>query len=268
LPDNAWEDVQARLKVYDKGQNDKKRKRDEFKKEEFDARTHRKTTRTVSNGDLVQPVNEDGSVNVDTLPQYLVETEEFDRENYDELRDDAGVALLCHATSVNPANLQVLDDGAGVHKKKQALMPAVNLKEVTIEGYIAHLKALTKRESFTLSKFVYKHPSFFGALEFVFRHWKDYYQMIPGFVLYVYIITNRNPVFPLFYQTRRNGGTVAPGCELLCKYKPSVELPVLPDACIQVTIGSDMNDRLGSSEFRLIRNNGDMATPIDTLLQL
>ena len=246
----------------------KKRKRDEFKKEEFDARTHRKTTRTVSNGDLVQPVNEDGSVNVDTLPQYLVETEEFDRENYDELRDDAGVALLCHATSVNPANLQVLDDGAGVHEKKQALMPAVNLKEVTIEGYIAHLKALTKRESFTLSKFVYKHPSFFGALEFVFRHWRDYYQMIPGFVLYVYIITNRNPVFPLFYQTRSNGGIVTPGCELLCKYKPSVELPVLPDACIQVTIGSDMNDRLGSSEFILIRNNGDMETPIEIVLQL
>ena len=174
---------------------------------------------------------------------------------------------------MKPAYLQVLDDDAGINKDKQALMPAVNLKEETIKGYgsfhgIAHLRAMMQRKSFTLSENVYAHPSFFGSLEFVLRHWIEYYKMTPGSVVYVYLITNRNLVFPLFYQTRARGGTIGPGCELLCKYQPSVEKPVLPDACIQVTIGSDKKDRLGSSEFRLIRNNGDMATPIDTLLQL
>ena len=213
-------------------------------------------------------------MNVDTLSQYLAQTQEFAQtDHYGKLRNKNGVAIITHATSVKPAFLQVLDDDAGVHKEKQALMPAVNLKEETIKGYgsfdgIVHLKALRKRGSFTLSENIYAHPSFFGTLEFVLRHWKEYYKIAPGLVLYVYVITNCNPVFPLFYQTRADKGTIAPECELLCKYKPSVELPVLPDACIQVTIGSCTNDRLGSSEFRLIRNNGDMATPIDTLLQL
>ena len=78
--------------------------------------------------------------------------------------------------------------------------------------------------------------------------------MTPGFVLYVYVITNHNHVFPLFYQMRAGKGAIGPGCALLCKDKPWVEKPVLLDACIQVTIRSDIKDRLGSSEFRLIRD--------------
>jgi len=275
LPDDAREDVQARLKSYDKLRNDQSVKNAKRKMDEFDARTHRENTRMV-HGDFAQPVNEDGGVMVDTLLRYLVGCE-FTHMDYDELRDEAAVALICHCSSVSPAWFQVLDDG-GDHEGRKALMPAVNLKEVTIKGYtvpdygsfngIAHLKALTRRKTFTLSKFVYAHPSFFGALEFFFRHWRDFYKMTPGAVVYVYVITNRNCVFPLFYQTRIDSGAVGPGCELLCKYQPTVDSPVLPDACIQVTIGSNMKDRLGSSEFRLICNKGDMERQIDIVLLL
>jgi len=166
---------QARLKGYDKNLKDNsviaKRKRDEFKREEFDAKTHRENTPTV-HGEFAQPVNEDGGVMVDMLLRYLVGSE-FTHTDYDELRDEAAVALLCHCSSVSPAWFQVLDDG-GDHEGEKALMPAANLKEATIQGYtvagygsfngIAHLKALKERDSFTLSKFVYAHPSFFGRI--------------------------------------------------------------------------------------------------------
>ena len=211
-------------------------------------------------------------MNAVTLPQYVVQTQEFPEvDDYDELREANGVALVAHATSVEPLYLQVLD--AGVYKGKQAVMSASTLEKETIEGYesfagIAHLKALAPSKNFTLSSNVCAHPSILGTLEFILRHWKDYYKIALGLVLYVYVIKNRNPVFPLFYQTRSKSGSIGRGCKLLCKFQPSVEKPVLSDACIQVTIGSCTNDHLGSSEFRLIRNNRDMAYPIDILLQL
>ena len=47
LPDNDQENVQARLKGYDKKQNDKKVKNALRNRDEFDARTHRENIRTI-----------------------------------------------------------------------------------------------------------------------------------------------------------------------------------------------------------------------------
>ena len=57
-------------------------------------------------------------------------------------------------------------------------------------------------------------------------------------------------------------GGIAPHCALLTRYKGDPG-SCKPDACIEVTIGSDLADPIGSSMFRLIRNNGNMDEAIN-----
>jgi len=75
-----------------------------------------------------------------------------------------------------------------------------------------------------------------------------------GRVVYVYCIIEGNPVFDYFFQTRIGDGGIGQHCGLLCKYKGDPR-SVKPNACIQVTISADLDNPIGSSTFRLIRNN-------------
>ena len=85
--------------------------------------------------------------------------------------------------------------------------------------------------------------------------------------MYVYCIFKNNPTFLYFFQCRVNQdnglrGGIGQGCELLTRYKGDLG-SCKPDACIEVTIGSDPADQIGSSTFRLIRNNGNMDEEIN-----
>jgi len=143
---------------------------------------------------------------------------------------------------------------------KKVLLPATMLEKATIQGRpllpggIPHLKHIVKK----LSNNVWGHPGFFQCLAFYFRHHGRYYKHEQGTVVHAYCIFDTNDRFPLFKQHLYNGG-VTPHHELLCRAE--ADQFIAPDACIEITIGCDFS--FEDAAFRLIRNNGDMETPLD-----
>ena len=107
---------------------------------------------------------------------------------------------------------------------KKVLVPATMLEEATIQG----------------------RPLLPGGIP----HLKH------GTVAYAYCIFDTNDRFDLFEQHVWHG-QVGTHCELLCRAEAEADEFIAPDACIEITIGCDY------STFRLIRNNGDMETPLD-----
>ena len=142
---------------------------------------------------------------------------------------------------------------------KKVLLPATMLEKATIQGRpllpdgIPHLKHVLK-----LSNSVWAHPGLFQCLAFYFRHHGRYYKHEPGTVVYAYCIFDTNERFVLFKQHLWHGG-VTPRHELLCRAE--AEQFIAPDACIEITIGCDFS--FEDAAFRLIRNNGDMESPLD-----
>jgi len=127
------------------------------------------------------------------------------------------------------------------------------------------IRHLQRGGVWNLSEYVYASPGFFQALRFFFRHWEIYYPLEEGRVVYVYCIFKNNPAFHYFFQCKLDNGVIGPGCELLARYIGDPG-SCRPDACIEVTIGSDLADPIGSSTFRLIRNNGNTDEAIDFII--
>ena len=162
---------------------------------------------------------------------------------------------LFHLSNTPPKGMQMVMVEEEVLKK--VLVPATMLEEATIQGRpllpggIPHLKHIDK-----LSNSVWAHPGLFQCLAFYFRHHGGYYKLEPGTVAHAYCIFDTNDRFDLFEQHVWHG-QVGTHCELLCRAEAEADEFIAPDACIEITIGCDY------STFRLIRNNGDMETPLD-----
>ena len=152
-------------------------------------------------------------------------------------------SLMSHWTTVGPDHFQLTD-------KERYLIPCRDLTNETIESAsILHVGA-------TRHEYVYFGPTFLGAGLFYANKRGEYYPIVEGAVFYVYLIGPNNPQFEHFYQTRagKHGG-IGMGCEYLAKTTGRV----MPDACIQVTLGVGGSIKTGS--LVLIRIKGDMDTP-------
>ena len=165
---------------------------------------------------------------------------------------------LFHVSNTPPDGLQMVMVEEEV-LKKVLVPPATMLEEATIQGRpllpggIPHLKHIDK-----LSNSVWAHPGLFQCLAFYFRHHGGYYKLEPGTVAHAYCIFDTNDRFDLFEQHVWHG-LVGSHCELLCRAK--ADEFIAPDACIEITIGDKVS--FEDAAFRLIRNNGDMETPLD-----
>ena len=165
---------------------------------------------------------------------------------------------LFHVSNTPPDGLQMVMVEEEV-LKKVLVPPATMLEEATIQGRpllpggIPHLKHIDK-----LSNSVWAHPGLFQCLAFYFRHHGGYYKLEPGTVAHAYCIFDTNDRFDLFEQHVWHG-QVGTHCELLCRAE--ADEFIAPDACIEITIGGDYS--FDDATFRLIRNNGDMETPLD-----
>ena len=165
---------------------------------------------------------------------------------------------LFHVSNTPPDGLQMVMVEEEV-LKKVLVPPATMLEEATIQGRpllpggIPHLKHIDK-----LSYSVWAHPGLFQCLAFYFRHHGGYYKLEPGTVAHAYCIFDTNDRFDLFEQHVWHG-QVGTHCELLCRAE--ADEFIAPDACIEITIGCDYS--FDDATFRLIRNNGDMESPLD-----
>jgi hypothetical protein len=200
----------------------------------------------------------------------------FDTDDFDLIKDI--VPCLFHVSPVAPSNLQEtnvpINDTSSVMIMMKSLLSSMALWRITIDGNgtpenpgIRHLQRGGLGHHWKLSEHIYAGPGLNFALRFFFRHWEIYYPLREGMVVYVYIIFKKNPAFLYFFQCRINQdnglrGGIGNGCELLTRYKGDPG-SCRPDACIEVTIGSDPDDPIGSSTFRLIRNNGNMDEEIN-----
>ena len=97
---------------------------------------------------------------------------------------------------------------------KKALIPATWLEEETIQGRrllpggVPHLKEVDKEK---MANEVWATPGFVQGMSFYFRHHGRYYKMVPGEVLYAYLIFDTNDKFAHFKQLTCYG--IAPGHE-------------------------------------------------------
>ena len=200
----------------------------------------------------------------------------FNTDDFNLIKDI--VPCLFHVSPVAPSNLQEtnvpINDTSSVMIMMKSLLSSMALWRITIDGNgtpenpgIRHLQRGGLGHHWKLSEHIYAGPGLNFALRFFFRHWENYYPLREGMVVYVYIIFKKNPSFLYFFQCRSNvdgglRGGIGNGCELLTRYKGDPG-SCRPDACIEVTIGSDPDDPIGSSTFRLIRNNGNMDEEIN-----
>jgi len=171
---------------------------------------------------------------------------------------------------VAPWNLQETIDPTNPSSSMglvKALLSSMALWKSNIDGNgtpdnpgIRHLQ---RGGVWDFSQYIYAGPGLYHALQFFFRHWHLYYPLEVGRVVYVYCIFKGNPAFDYFFQCRAGEhGGIGDACALLtrCIGDPG---SCKPDACIEVTIGSDPADPIGSSTFRLIRNNRNMDEAIN-----
>ena len=166
--------------------------------------------------------------------------------------------IVCSNSYTPPEGMQKVRDDEVL---KKALVPATWLEEETIQGCpllpggVPHMKNVHKEK---MANEVWATPGFVvQGMSFYFRHHGRYYKLVPGKVLYSYLIFDTNAKFDLFEQHTCYG--IAPDHELLFRAKDDEFIE--PAVCIEVTIGNDVS--FESATYRLIRNNGDMETVLD-----
>ena len=170
---------------------------------------------------------------------------------------------LFHFSHTPPAGMQMVEDMVRDEKVfKKALVPATWLEEGTIQGRpllpggVPHLKEVDEEK---MANEVWATPDFVGGMSFIFRHHDRFYKLVSGAVFYAYLIFDTNTKFDLFAQHTHWKG-IGLGCELLCRAKDDEFIE--PDACIEVTIGDDVS--FENAKYRLIRNDGDMDTVLNS----
>ena len=185
----------------------------------------------------------------------------FDMNDFDTIKNI--VCCIYHVSAVAPWNLQEIihptNDPSSSTGLVKAILPSKTLWQSTIDGDgtpgnpgIPHLN---RGGTWLFSEYVYFHPGLYYALRFFFfvigasgTHWKrgELFMCIASSKAILYLIISG----------------IAPHCALLCKYKGDPG-SVKPSACIQITIGSDQFDPIGS----LIRNNGNMDEAINFTIE-